>query len=93
MDGAAEPTGRPSVGFTKSPPTLDPGIATDHHPGVDEDELDPREAARARRRDHDMDAQRRDLMRPGMGKVWKQVQDAWVKEPVERRRRERGIRH
>ncbi|HET7727928.1 MAG TPA: hypothetical protein VFK54_11460 [Candidatus Limnocylindrales bacterium] len=60
---------------------------------MDEDELDPREAARARRRDHDMAAQRRELMRPGMGKVWKQVQDAWGKEPDERRRRERGIRH
>jgi len=59
---------------------------------VDEYELDPREAARARRRDHDMDAQRRDLMRPGMGKVWKQVQDAWTTEPDERRRRERGPR-
>jgi hypothetical protein len=42
---------------------------------VDE-ELDPREAARTRRRDHDADAESRDLMRPGMGKVFKQIQDA-----------------
>jgi hypothetical protein len=40
------------------------------------DELDPREAARNRRRDRDADAEARDLMRPGMGKVFKQIQDA-----------------
>ena len=45
-----------------------------------DDELDPREAARARRRDRDADAERRDLMRPGMGKVFKQIQDSWSKE-------------
>jgi hypothetical protein len=38
--------------------------------------LDPREAARARRRDRDAGAQARELMRPGMGKVFKQIQDA-----------------
>jgi hypothetical protein len=43
----------------------------------DEEDLDPREAARARRRDHDADAERRDLLRPGMGKVWKQITDSW----------------
>ena len=43
---------------------------------MDED-VDPREAARIRRRDHDADAARRDLMRPGMGKVFKQIQDSW----------------
>jgi hypothetical protein len=36
----------------------------------DRDRLDPREDARAKRRDRDADAQRRDLMRPGMGKVF-----------------------
>ena len=40
-------------------------------------ELDPREDARARRRDRDADAARRDLMRPGMGKVFKQITDSW----------------
>jgi hypothetical protein len=40
------------------------------------DELDPREAERARRRDRDLSAEQRDLMRPGMGKVFKQIQDA-----------------
>jgi hypothetical protein len=40
------------------------------------DELDPREAERARRRDRDASAHERDLMRPGMGKVFKQIQDA-----------------
>ena len=59
----------------------------------DRDRLDPREDARAKRRDRDADAQRRDLMRPGMGKVFKQIQDAQAKaadEPVKRRRRSRA---
>ena len=48
----------------------------DHAPGEEPREsLDAREAARARRRDHDLDAERRDLMRPGMGKVFKQILD------------------
>jgi hypothetical protein len=42
-----------------------------------DEELDPREAARAKRRDRDLDAERRDLMRPGMGKVFKQITDSW----------------
>jgi hypothetical protein len=53
-------------------------------------DLDPRERARIRRRDHDADAQARDLLRPGMGKVFKQIQDAQAraaKEPVRRRGR------
>ena len=44
-----------------------------------DDHLDPRETARARRRDRDADAERRDLMRPGMGKVFKQITDQWSK--------------
>lgn len=54
------------------------------------DPLDPREAARMRRRDRDSDAAARDLMRPGMGKVFKQIQDAQAKAakaPPKRRRR------
>jgi len=42
---------------------------------MDED-VDPREAARIRRRDRDVDAEARELMRPGMGKVFKQILDA-----------------
>jgi hypothetical protein len=42
---------------------------------VDED-VDPREAARNRRRDRDAEAEGRELLRPGMGKVFKQIQDA-----------------
>jgi hypothetical protein len=38
--------------------------------------LDPREAARARRRDRDATAEDRALLKPGMGKVFKQIQDA-----------------
>jgi hypothetical protein len=53
------------------------------------EELDPREAERLRRRDREADAEQRDLMRPGMGKVFKQIQDAQAKaakEPPKRRR-------
>ena len=42
-----------------------------------DDDLDAREAARVRRRDHDAEAARRDLMRSGMGKVFKQITDSW----------------
>ena len=54
------------------------------------DELDAREAERIRRRDREAAAQERELLRPGMGKVFKQIQDAQVKaanEPPKRRRR------
>ncbi|HTG42065.1 MAG TPA: hypothetical protein VK697_10690 [Methylomirabilota bacterium] len=54
------------------------------------DELDPREAERLRRRDREADAEGRDLMRPGMRKVFKQIQDAQAKaaeEPPKRKRR------
>jgi hypothetical protein len=40
------------------------------------DELDPREAERARRRDREAEAEHRALLKPGMGKVFKQIQDA-----------------
>ncbi len=43
------------------------------------EDLDPREAERIRRRDHDLEAERRALMNPGMGKVFKQIQDAQAK--------------
>jgi hypothetical protein len=39
------------------------------------DELDPTELARIRRRDRDAQAEARALMRPGMGKVFKQILD------------------
>jgi hypothetical protein len=58
------------------------------------DELDPREEARTRRRDRDAEAEQRELMRPGMGKVFKQIQDAQRKaardEEAERPRRRHG---
>ena len=60
---------------------------------VVDDELDPREAARDRRRDHDAEAARRALMRPGMGKVFKQILDRQgrdVEEPPPRRDRRKG---
>jgi hypothetical protein len=51
----------------------------DDEPDADDEggELDPREDARIHRRDHDAEALRRELMRPGMGKVFKQITDAW----------------
>jgi hypothetical protein len=59
---------------------------------VDDPSLDPREAARAKRRDKEAAAEDRALMQPGMGKVFKQIQDAQAKaakEPPKRRRRRR----
>ena len=58
-----------------------------------DDDLDPREAERARRRDREAAAERRALMRPGMGKVFKQILDAQAKamdEPPTRQRRRRA---
>ena len=43
---------------------------------MDDADLDPREADRARRRDRDLSAQARSLMQPGAGKVFKQILDA-----------------
>lgn len=54
------------------------------------DDLDPTEQERIRRRDREMDAERRALMNPGMGKVFKQIQDAQAKAagtPPKRKRR------
>jgi hypothetical protein len=45
-----------------------------------EEDLDPREEERTRRRDHDLDAERRALLRPGMGKVFKQILDKQARE-------------
>jgi hypothetical protein len=56
-----------------------------------DEELEPREHARVRRRDRDLSAETRDLMKPGMGKVFKQIQDAQRKaaEEADRPRRHR----
>jgi len=60
------------------------------------DDLDAREAERIRRRDREAAAEQRELMRPGMGKVFKQIQDRQRKtadetapppEPPSRKRR------
>jgi hypothetical protein len=62
---------------------------------VDDDEdLDPREAARVKRRDHDADAERRELLRPGMGKVFKQITDSWGEkaDPDQKRAQKRATR-
>ena len=47
---------------------------------TDED-LPASEAARALRRDRDMAAEQRALMRPGLAKVFRQVTDAAAKPP------------
>jgi hypothetical protein len=49
----------------------------------DDEALDPRERERARRRDRAASAEERDLLRPGMGKVFKQIQDAQRKAAEE----------
>ena len=58
------------------------------------DEIDPREAERIRRRDRDLAAEERALMNPGMGKVFKQIQDAQAKaaKGAEAPRRKRARR-
>lgn len=60
---------------------------------MSDDDLDPREAERVRRRDREAAATERELMKPGMGKVFKQILDAQAKaakEPPKRRRRKPG---
>jgi hypothetical protein len=58
-----------------------------------DDPIDPREAERIRRRDRDLAAEERALMNPGMGKVFKQIQDAQAKAAKEPpRKRKRGRR-
>ncbi|HEX3264153.1 MAG TPA: hypothetical protein VHR16_00675 [Candidatus Limnocylindrales bacterium] len=59
---------------------------------ADDRDLPPSESARVRRRDRDADAQARDLLRPGMGKVFKQIQDAQAKAAKEPSKRRRGRR-
>ena len=49
---------------------------TDDAREQDQGGLDARETARAKRRDRDATATGRALMKPGMGKVFKQILDA-----------------
>jgi hypothetical protein len=51
-----------------------------------DDELEPREAARTRRRDNAASASERELMRPGMGKVFKQILDRQARDASAPRR-------
>ena len=63
----------------------------DHDPDAgDAGELDAREADRIRRRDRDAEAERRELLRPGMGKVFKQILDTQVKRGRSAARRRQG---
>jgi hypothetical protein len=52
-----------------------------------DEELPPNEAARAERRDRDMAAEQRALMRPGMAKVFRQVTDAAASPPSPKQRK------
>jgi hypothetical protein len=68
-------------------------MTPDDDPGQGPDAIDAREAARIRRRDREAAAEARALMQPGMGKVFKQIQDAQAraaKEPPKRRKRGRA---
>jgi hypothetical protein len=66
---------------------------THDRPVNPDDDLDAREAERIRRRDREADAEQRDLMRPGMGKVFKQIQDRQRKAAADipPRRRQRSV--
>jgi hypothetical protein len=55
---------------------------------TDED-LPAAKAARARRRDRDMEAQGRALLRPGMAKVFRQVTDAAAKSPTPKQQKQK----
>ena len=52
-----------------------------------EGDLVAREAARVRRRDRELAAERNELMRPGMGKVFKQIQESWGRQARESKAR------
>ena len=52
-----------------------------------DEELPASEAARARRRDRDMEAERRALLRPGMANVFRQVTEAASKPPKPKRQK------
>ncbi len=54
-----------------------------------DDDLDARERERLRRRDREAEAERRALMRPGMGKVFKQITDSWAKDASPEQKRAR----
>jgi hypothetical protein len=70
----------------------DATMVDDEQPDQDQRELTPAEAARLRRRDRDANARARDLLRPGMGKVFKQIQDAQAKAASAPPKRRRGSR-
>jgi hypothetical protein len=55
--------------------------------GVTDDDLPASEAARARRRDRDMAAEQKALLRPGMAKVFRQVTDAAAKPPTSKQQK------
>jgi hypothetical protein len=76
-----------------APTPDDPLVAAEDDPRHDPDAINAREAARIRRRDREADAEARALMQPGMGKVFKQIQDAQAKaakEPPKRRKKARA---
>ncbi len=54
---------------------------------MSEDDLPASEAARAKRRDRDMAAEQKALLRPGMAKVFRQVTDAAAKPPTHKRQK------
>jgi hypothetical protein len=58
-----------------SGPHLDARHTANDARAMDDEALDPREAERIRRRDHEAGAADRELLRPGMGKVFKQILD------------------
>jgi hypothetical protein len=54
---------------------------------MSDDNLSQRERDRIRRRDRDAEAQAREPMRPGMGKVFKQIQDSQARKAAGTRKK------
>ena len=52
-----------------------------------DEELPATEAARARRRDRDMEAEQRALLRPGLAKSFRQLTEAAAKPPKAKQRK------
>ncbi len=78
-------------GSSADPPAPPPDREAAESDELDElGDLDEREAARIRRRDRDAEAEQRELLRPGMGKVFKQILDAQAKAARSTNRRGGG---
>jgi len=72
---------------TPGPPANDEAESGARAEPEDVEMIDAREAERIRRRDREAEAEARALLRPGMGKVFKQIQDTQVRRGREASKR------